>query len=83
MIESTQGVGDALNWMFRLVPTFCLTNSVMFAAGRERIIFVRSLPEDDFAIVNMGGDLLMLGIHFALCTLVLILLEGCLIKSCR
>lgn len=35
IIESTYSIGDALLWVLKVIPSFCLTNSIMFASSKE------------------------------------------------
>jgi hypothetical protein len=79
IIESTYVVGDVLNWVLKIIPSFCLTNSIMFASAGDTLVYLRGLPKNDFDVKNMGGDILVLGIHFFFGILVVILLEGCLL----
>ena len=76
VISSTYVVGDALMWVFKIIPSFCLTNSILFASSKSSLHLVRpDLNMDNFNIQNMGGDLLILGVHFVFWTIVLILIE--------
>lgn len=76
IIESTYEVGDILLWVFKIIPSFCLTNSVMFASSKDRLSLLRpGVPTEDFALENMGGDLLILGIHFVAWTIFVLLVE--------
>lgn len=35
LIESTEEIGDILFWVLKVIPSFCLTNSVMYASSKE------------------------------------------------
>lgn len=35
IINSTFTVGDILNWVLKIVPSFCLTNSIMFESSKS------------------------------------------------
>ena len=39
IIDSTADIGKLLNWVFKLIPSFCLTNSIMFSSSKQ-ILFV-------------------------------------------
>mmetsp|Transcript_10167 Transcript_10167/g.10134 ORF Transcript_10167/g.10134 Transcript_10167/m.10134 type:complete len:221 (-) Transcript_10167:443-1105(-) len=66
-IPSTVEVGNKLNWVLRVIPTYCLTNAVMFAGNNDRIREAQySLSEDPMDLENMGGDLLFLFLIFVL-----------------
>lgn len=50
-IESAEKIGDTLVWVLKIVPSFCLTNSVMYAASKELLFRVReNVPTQDFDI---------------------------------
>jgi len=76
LIESTTEIGDILLWVLKIVPTFSLTNSVMYAANKDQLIRERkSVSDDDFDIDNMSGDIVFLAAHFVFWTLCLIIIE--------
>lgn len=63
-------------WVLKIIPSYCLTNSIMVASGLDTLAMVRpSVSKDNFNIQNMGGDLLILGCHFVFWTFVLFLIE--------
>lgn len=66
-----------MNWMLKVIPSFSLTNTIMFKSSKEKLTAIRTdIPEDDFHIDNMGGDFMCLVIHFVVWTLILIILES-------
>ena len=72
----TMDIGDQMNKGFKLIPSFCLTNSIMFSSSRSALFAVRpELLAPDLDLSLMGGDLLALGLHFVFWLLVLILIE--------
>ncbi len=76
MIESTQDVGDILVWVFKIVPTYCLTDSIMYSSIKTTLHLIR--PEtkmDDFELNAIGGDVLLLMVHFIFWLLILVLIE--------
>jgi ATP-binding cassette subfamily A (ABC1) protein 3 len=77
LIESTQSVGDALAWAFRVIPSFCLTDTIMFDSSKARLFLVRpSLKKDsDYDLELIGGDVLVLCLHFIFWLLVLLAIE--------
>jgi ATP-binding cassette subfamily A (ABC1) protein 3 len=84
LIDSTRDAGDIMLWVFKIMPSFCLTNSIMFASSRDTIINVREdLSSDTFDIWNMGGDILALGVHFIFWTIILIIIESSNCSSCK
>jgi hypothetical protein len=69
-------MGDSMNWLLKVVPSFSLTNTIMFKSSKEKLMAIRKdIPEDDFHMDNMGGDFNSLIMHFVVWTLVLIILE--------
>lgn len=76
VIPSTYMIGDKLMWFLKIVPSYCLTNSVMFISSKSQLHAQRpTLNMDNFNINNMGGDLLLLAIHFVVWTSFLIMVE--------
>lgn len=53
----------------------------MYCAGKQTLEYVRGVPTNDFNIQNMGGDLLLLGIHFFFGLFMLALIEGYILKA--
>lgn len=81
IIPETQSIGDMLLWIFKICPSFCLTNSIMFASSKSRLILFREdINNDDFAMENMKGDIMVMMIHFVVWTIVVIVLESGLLK---
>jgi len=77
-ISSTKFGGDKLDWVLKLVPSFCLTDIVAFQAGKDDFLWVRSdlrRPSDYHLILN-GGNLMFLSIHFIAWTVILFLIES-------
>jgi hypothetical protein len=76
VISSTYIIGDKLMWILKIVPSFCLTNSVMFISSKTTLHTDRpNISVDNFNIQNMGGDLLFLGLHFIVWTCFLVMAE--------
>jgi hypothetical protein len=68
-------------WVFKVIPSFCLTNSVMYATSKSTLLEDRpDVSSYDFNIENMGGDLVFCAGHFFLWTTVLILIESGVLK---
>lgn len=78
IIDSTKEVGDILGWVFKLVPSFCLTDTIMFDSSKARLFLIRpSLKKDsDFDITLIGGNVLLLCAHFVVWMFVLLLIEN-------
>lgn len=84
IIPSTEAAGDILLWIFKIIPSFCLTNSIMFASSKTSLGVLRpDISNDTFALVNMGGDILLLCCHFVFWTIVLIVIELGSFDMCR
>ena len=82
MIDTTQSAGDALMWVFKLVPTYCLTEPIAYKTMKDRLIKNRpSLDLDDFDFLVIGGDIYFMIGHAILWTLVLIMIE-CRVFNC-
>jgi hypothetical protein len=63
-------------WVLKILPSYCLNNSIIFATSKSAFLLLRpEISQDDFAISNMGGDILVSCIHFTFWTLVLIFIE--------
>ncbi len=78
IIDSTKEVGDILGWVFKLVPSFCLTDTIMFDSSKARLFLIRpSLKKDsDFDVTLIGGNVLFLCAHFVVWMFVLLLIEN-------
>jgi hypothetical protein len=88
IIDSTKSIGDLLNWILKIVPSFPLANSIMYASGKDTLKLLRpDLPLDDFDLELIGGDILLCCVHFGFWTLFVIVMEagllGCLRRTCR
>lgn len=76
IIESTYTVGDILLWVLKILPSYCLNNAIVFAAGKGALVVLRpEVDSDDFSLQNMGGDILISCVHFSLWTILLIIIE--------
>lgn len=77
IIASTMAIGDKLNWILKICPSFCLTNSIMFSSSRDSLFSVRpDLQAPDLSTSLMGGDILLLCMHFCFWIIVLIMIEA-------
>lgn len=77
LIESTRPIGDILKWVLKVIPSFCLTSTIIFDAGKARIVLLRPeiKPESDYELNWNGGNVLVICLHFAVWLLVLIAIE--------
>lgn len=76
LISSTYAVGDVLVWVFKIIPSYPLTNGIMYQAIKDRLTLIRpslKVPDDD--INALGGDILLSCVHGIFWTIVLILIE--------
>jgi hypothetical protein len=78
MIQSTYKIGDSLNLRLKLIPSFCLTNPIMFQSSKEALFKQRRDLKGpaDLSLEFIGGDLLALACHFVFWTLMLVVLES-------
>ena len=70
-------MGDALDWAFKILPSYCLTDVIMFDAGGARLQLIRpDLKESsNFALNLVGGNILVMCLHFIFWSLVLVFIE--------
>lgn len=77
IIPSTQSVGDILDSVFKIVPSYCLTAAIMYDSSKDRLFILR--PElkrsSDYDITLMGGNVLALCLHFVFWLLIVALVE--------
>lgn len=77
IFSSTQVYGDALMWVFKLIPTYCLTEGIMYESTKATLFLIR--PElnksSNFDITLLGGNVLVLCLHFIFWTFILFLIE--------
>jgi ATP-binding cassette, subfamily A (ABC1), member 3 len=78
VIDSTQAIGDALVWVFRIIPSFCLTDTIMFDSSKSRLFLIRPdlVRSSDYDVDLIGGDVLVLCLHFVFWTFVLFIIES-------
>jgi ATP-binding cassette, subfamily A (ABC1), member 3 len=77
-IESTREIGDALSWVFKLIPSFCLTETIMLDSSWARFFLLRpELKKDnDYDVTLIGGNVLVMMLHFIFWCLVLVIIES-------
>lgn len=76
MISSTYAVGDALVWVFKIIPSYPLTDAIMYQAIKSRLVIIRpDLNKPDTDINAIGGDILLSCVHAVFWTVMLILIE--------
>jgi len=64
IFESTQSVGEALQWAFRILPSFAMTSGFLNLANRDvySLISGGSAPKSSLDMTLTGGDVLFLAI---------------------
>ena len=82
IIEQTWDIGDRMHWWMKVVPSFCLTNPVMYMSTKDRLFAVRAdLKVDNNLDVSLiGGEIYALLAHCAGWTLLLILIEAGILR---
>jgi len=84
LIPETFVVGDKLRWWFCIIPTYCMMNAILWSSSGDKIIESRQqnlekypqLPTELWAIENLGGDVLMMVLHFFIDSGILALIEA-------
>jgi ATP-binding cassette subfamily A (ABC1) protein 3 len=77
IIPSTYEVGDILVWVLKILPSYNLTNSIMYASMKNQLGLVRpELKMDDMDLDAIGGDVLLNCIHGIFWIIILILIEA-------
>jgi ABC-type multidrug transport system fused ATPase/permease subunit len=77
LLESTWAAGDLLQQVLQLIPSFCLTDAIMFDSTKARVFLLRpNMKKDsDWDITLLGGNVLALCLHFTVWLIVLLLIE--------
>lgn len=76
MIETTFKIGDRLHWWLKIIPSFCLTNPIMYSSSKDRLFALRpELDKGDLDMSLIGGDMAVLAGHFGFWIIILILIE--------
>jgi ATP-binding cassette, subfamily A (ABC1), member 3 len=83
LVPETFLIGDKLRWWFCIIPTYCMMNAILWSSSGDKIIEARQtnieeypqLPTNLWAIENLGGDVLMMILHFFVDSGILALIE--------
>jgi hypothetical protein len=77
LIPSTFEVGDALNWAFKIVPSYCLTSTILLDASFTGLVLRRpSLAKSSMYDISLvGGNVLVIMLHFIFWNFILLLIE--------
>ena len=82
--ETTLDVGDNLSKAFKIIPNYCLTESIYIKNELENLILLRletkPVSEDIYANENIGGSIIALISHFFIGLFLLFILEYFLIN---
>jgi hypothetical protein len=83
MKEDTELQGDRNNWIYRIWPTYVLSDSIRFESGHKLIGLVRTHPieTDPWNINNQLGDIITNGVNAILWIVILIAVESCNCKK--
>jgi len=79
IFENTRQLSKVLTWILRIVPSFCLSAGIRLASTVESNALVegKMKPDPPLDIKNAaGGDLLFLGIDFAVFVAAIIVIES-------
>jgi hypothetical protein len=80
-LEGTEQMADVLHWVLRgLSPSYCLGSAVYLDASADLLTTSRAsrgleLTDDDWALINVGGDIMCLVLHSILWTVILVVIE--------
>jgi hypothetical protein len=75
--RKTYALGDSFLWILKIIPSFSLTNAIMFKASKEKLLLIRKgTAEDDFDIDNLSGDFISLILHSVVWIIVLAIIES-------
>jgi len=74
---SAPGAAKALQWILRLIPTFCFGMGIMNLGSRDvfAVYDGRSEPYDALDLDSAGGDILMMGLTTVLYLVLILLME--------
>ncbi len=84
LFPSTQIYGDVLVWIFKIFPLYCLTDSIMYQSFKSALFLVRpNLITGDFNVMALGGDILVIMLHFIFWSFLLVVIELGAFDCCR
>lgn len=82
-IPQTFKLGGILRWGLCIFPSYCVLNGILWSSNGQISLQVRKtdpsypqLPDNIWALENMGGDALILVLHFIIDTGILIVIES-------
>ena len=77
-IDTTQIIGDKWHKYLKCIPSFCLTNPIMYMSSLDRLKGARKdlVLDDHLSLDMIGGDMVALAAHFGIGILLLIIIES-------
>jgi ATP-binding cassette, subfamily A (ABC1), member 3 len=77
-IDTTQIIGDKWHKYLKCIPSFCLTNPIMYMSSLDRLKGARKdLVFDDHLSLDMiGGEMVALAAHFGIGILLIMIIES-------
>ena len=77
-IDTTQLIGDRWHRYLKCVPSFCLTNPIMYMSSLDRLKGARKdlVLDDNMSLEMIGGDIVALAAHFGIGILLIIIIES-------
>lgn len=89
-IPQTFKLGGILRWGLCIFPSYCVLNGILWSSNGQISLQVRKtdpsypqLPDNIWALENMGGDALILVLHFIIDTGILIAIESNLLSCLK
>jgi len=81
-VEGLEEASDLLHWLFRMVnPSYCLGSSIYLNTSADLLASARAkrgkyLPDDQWALINVTGDIFCLIFHAIFWPIVLYFIES-------
>jgi hypothetical protein len=77
-IDTTQIIGDKWHRYLKCIPSFCLTNPIMYMSSLDRLKGARKdlVLDDHLSLDMIGGEMVALASHFGIGILLLIIIES-------
>lgn len=81
-IPQTFKLGGILRWALCIFPSYCVINGLLWSSNGQVVLLIRKtnpdfpqLSDNIWALENMGGDALILCLHFVIDSLILVAIE--------
>lgn len=77
-IDTTQLIGDRWHRYLKCVPSFCLTNPIMYMSSLDRLKGARKdlVLDDNMSLEMIGGEIVALAAHFGIGIVLIIIIES-------